>query len=310
MTSVNPKPKKKSIFFYLLKDYQLYLLLLLPTIYYIVFKYIPMYGITIAFKDYNIFKGVSGSEWIGFEVFKEIFNLKSFYTVVRNTLLINGIDLILGFPAPIILAILLNEIRLIAYKKAAQTILYLPHFLSWVIIGGMAYQIFATQSGIINVTLRNFGLDAIPFLTEKWHWLFTYIGIGIWQSMGWGSIIYLAAITGINSELYEAADVDGASRLRKIWHITLPGIMSTVVIMLILRMGQIMSIGFDRPYILGNPLVTDFSEVISTFNYHYGLRAARYSLATAVGLFQSVIGIVFLVSTNWIAKKTGESGIW
>ncbi|MCI8622674.1 MAG: sugar ABC transporter permease [Provencibacterium sp.] len=304
------KLKKKGVFYYLKRDFELYLLLLLPVVYYVVFKYVPMYGVTIAFKDYNMFKGILASDWVGLDVFKEIFQMKNFYTVVRNTFLINGFDLLLGFPAPVLLAILLNEIRSVHFKKISQTVLYLPHFLSWVIIGGIAYQIFATQSGMINTTLRQMGFESIPFLTEKWHWLFTYVGIGIWQSMGWGTIIYLAAITGINSELYEAAEVDGASRLQKIWHITIPGIMSTIVIMLILRMGQIITIGFDRPYVLGNPLVTDFSEVISTFTYHYGLKAARYSLATAVGLFQSVIGIIFLTSTNAIAKKCGETGIW
>ena len=304
------RSKKKSFIYYFQRDWQLYLLLLLPTVFYFIFRYIPMYGVTIAFKDYNMFRGVWESDWVGFDVFREVFGLPAFYTVVRNTLLINGLDLILAFPAPIILALLLNEVRGMLYKRVSQTILYLPHFISWVIIGGMVYTIFATQSGLINVSLRKLGLDAIPFLAEKWHWLFTYIGVGIWQGMGWGSIIYLAAISGINAELYEAAEVDGASRLRKIWHITLPGITPTLVIMLILRMGQIMSIGFDRPYILGNPMVSDFSEVISTFNYHYGLRAARYSLATAVGLFQSAIGIIFLVTTNQIAKKVGETGLW
>ena len=309
--------QKKPLMYYLKKDWlmfkrnwQLYLLLLLPTAYYIIFKYIPMYGVTIAFKDYNMFKGIAESPWVGLKIFREVFSLNQFYVVVRNTLLINVLDLILGFPAPIILAILLHEVKGIRFKKVSQTILYLPHFISWVIIGGMVYQIFATQSGFINTALRSLGFSNIPFLTEKWYWLFTYIGVGIWQSMGWGSIIYLAAIAGINSELYEAAEVDGANRMRKIWHITLPGITPTIVIMLILRMGQIMAIGFDRPFIIGNPLVSDFSEVISTFNYHYGLRAAKYSLAAAVGLFQSVIGIIFLLSTNWIAKKAGETGIW
>jgi len=308
--TVNQRKSTKNIIFYLKRDYALYILLLFPMIYYIVFKYVPMYGVTIAFKDYNLFKGVMGSEWVGLDVFREVFAMKDFYQVVRNTLLLNFLDLLFGFPAPIVLAILLNEVGNQIYKRISQTIVYLPHFLSWVIIGGMVYQIFSTETGLVNIVLRSLGLNSIPFLAESKNWIITYVSVGIWQSMGWGTIIYLAAITGINSELYEAAEVDGAGRLRKIWHITLPGIKPTIIILLILNVGRVMTIGFDRPYILGNPLVADYSNVISVFVYNYGLKAARYSLATAVGLFQSVVSIVFLLTTNYLARKTGEQGIW
>lgn len=305
----NNKPKK-SILFYVKRDYDLYILLSLPMVYYIIFKYVPMYGVTIAFKDYNIIKGIRASEWVGLDVFREVFSMKNFYQVVRNTFLLNFLDLIFGFTAPIILAILLNEIKNRFYKRIVQTVVYLPHFLSWVIIGGMVYQVFATQSGLVNVVLKSFGFKPIPFLTEIKNWIFTYVGVGVWQSMGWGSIIYLAAITNIDIELYEAADVDGANRLRKMWHITLPGIRPTIIIMLILSVGRMMTISFDRPYILGNALVSDISNVISIFVYQYGLKATRYSLATAVGLFQSIVNMVFLIVTNFIAERVGEQGIW
>lgn len=310
MVKVKPKVGKKSILFYIKRDFSLYLLLLFPMLYFIIFKYIPMGGIAMAFQRYNIFAGITGSEWIGFENFEEIFGMKSFYEAVRNTLLLNIMSLIFSFPMPILLAILLSEISNIHLKKVSQTILYLPHFLSWVIIGGIATQIFAPQTGLINSFLKNFGISSIPFLTEKWHWLATYTGIGVWQGAGWGTIIYLAAITGIGSELYEAAEIDGASRLQKILHITLPGIKSTITVMLIMQVGKLMSIGFEQPYILGNAMVKNFSDVLSIFVYRVGLQSTRFDIATAAGLFQSVVGIVLLLITNAVAKRLGEQGVW
>lgn len=293
-----------------IRDYQLYLLLALPILYFIIFKYIPMYGAAIAFQDYNIFQGVTGSEWVGFENFRQLFAMSQFYVVVRNTLVLNFLDLLFSFPAPILLAILLNELSVAWYKKAAQTILYLPHFISWIIIGGLVYQMFSTNGGLVNNMLVSLGVDPVPFLTNKHAWLLVYLGTGIWQSAGWGTIIYLAALTGINKELYEAADVDGAGRLKKIWHITLPGIRSTVVVMLIMQLGKIMTIGFERPFVMGNTLVMDYAEVISTFVYKAGLQSAQFSLATAMGLFQALVGLVFVIMANTIAKRFGEQGIW
>ncbi|WP_441944157.1 ABC transporter permease [Paenibacillus sp. 2TAB23] len=292
------------------KDYQLYLLLLLPISYFILFKYVPMYGAAIAFQDYSIFKGVTGSAWVGFENFKQLFGMSQFYQVVRNTLLLNLLDLLFSFPAPILLAILLHELRVVWFKKAAQTILYLPHFISWIIIGGLVYQMFSTNGGLINNLIGALGLDPIPFLTEKNNWLLVYLSTGIWQSAGWGTIIYLAALTGINKDLYEAAEVDGAGRLKKIWHITLPGIRPTIVVMLIMQLGHIMTIGFERPFVMSNPLVMDYAEVISTFVYKVGLQSAQFSLATAMGLFQALVGLFFVVMANMIAKRSGEQGLW
>ncbi|MCS7462851.1 ABC transporter permease subunit [Paenibacillus doosanensis] len=277
--------------------------------YMIIFKYAPIYGILMAFQDYNIFEGISGSEWVGLDVFQFIFQQKSFYRALINTLALNFLDLVAGFPAPILLAVLLNELRYARFKKITQTILYLPHFLSWIIIGGMVYLMFSS-AGIANSVLTGLGFGHIEFLSQKTNWLIMYVLIGVWQSAGWGTIIYLAAITGINKELYEASDMDGCSRLRKIWHITLPGIKPTIIILLILQIGRMLSIGFDRPFVMGNSLVSEYSDVISTFVYRVGIGSGDFSQATAVGLFQSVVGLVFLVAANCIAKKIGEQGIW
>ncbi|OAS15064.1 ABC transporter permease [Paenibacillus oryzisoli] len=301
--------KKNSIVHYLKRDFLLYVLLLLPMAYLIIFRYAPIYGVLMAFQDYNIFEGINGSEWVGLDVFKFIFEQNSFYRALKNTLILNFLDLIAGFPAPIILAILLNEIRHVRFKKVTQTILYLPHFLSWVIIGGMVYLMFSS-GGMANSVLSSIGIGNIEFLSQKTNWLIMYLAIGVWQSAGWGTIIYLASIIGINKELYEAADMDGCSRLRKIWHITLPGIKPTIIILLILQIGRMLSIGFDRPFVMGNSLVSEYSDVISTFVYRIGIGSGDFSQATAVGLFQSIVGLVFLLGANYIAKKIGEQGIW
>jgi putative aldouronate transport system permease protein len=295
---------------YMKRNYLLYILLVLPVVYFFIFKYIPMYGVLIAFKDYNMFDGIWRSPWNNFATFKEIFSMKEFYRAVRNTFYLNLLDLAAGFPAPILLAIILSELRNKTYKRISQTILYLPHFLSWIVIGSLAIQLFSAQSGLVNILLEKLGFAPIHFLTEKTPWLITYVLSGVWQSAGWNAIIYLAAIAGINPELYEAATVDGAGRLRKIWHITLPCIKTTIIILLILNIGRIAQIGFDRPYAMGNYLVTEVSDVISTFVYRVGLRSGRFSAATAVGFFQSVVGMIFLITANFITEKFGEQGIW
>jgi putative aldouronate transport system permease protein len=301
--------KKKGFSYYLKRDWQLYVLVAIPLLFVIVFKFLPMLGLSIAFLDYKPVKGFAGSEFIGLDVFKQVFTSGDFYKSLKNTLVLNVLDLVIGFPAPIILAILLNEITCKWYKKVTQTVLYLPHFLSWVIIAGLAYQLFSPVSGYINVMITRMGGDAIPFLTEKWHWLISYILIGVWQSMGWGTIIYLAAITGISGDLYEAATVDGAGRWRKIWNITLPCIKPTIVVMLIMALGRIIGSSFERPYVLSNPMVTDFSEVIATYVYRVGLQQNQYNIATAVGLFQSVVGLVLVLISDRFAKIMGEGGI-
>lgn len=302
--------KIRNLLSYFKQYYLLYVFLILPIAYFITFKYIPMYGVLIAFKDYNMFEGIWRSPWNNFATFKEIFAMKEFYRALRNTFLLNALDLAAGFPAPIILAIILSELKNKVYKRISQTILYLPHFLSWIVIGSLAIQLFSAHSGLVNVLLERLGFKPINFLTEKGPWLITYVLSGVWQSAGWNAIIYLAAIAGINPELYEAATVDGAGRLKKIWHITLPCIKPTIIILLILNIGRIAQIGFDRPYAMGNHLVNEVSDVISTFVYRVGLRSGRFSTATAVGFFQSVVGMVFLIVANYVADKFGEQGIW
>lgn len=302
--------KKKSFLYYLKRDKYLYLLLVLPIIYYAVFRYAPMYGVTIAFKDYNIFAGITKSDWIGLDVFRDIFQMKEFYRTVRNTFLLNFLDLLFGFPFPIILALALNEIRIKWFRKVSQSILYVPYFLSWIVIGGIVYQMFATNTGMFNNVLKLIGVAPIPFLTDGKNWLVLYTLVGIWQSAGWGMIIYMAAITGINSELYDAVKVDGANRLQAIIHVTIPGIKPTIVTMLIMSIGRLASIGFDRPFVMGNSLVLDYSDVISTFVYRIGIQSAKYNVAAAVGLFQSVINIALLLSADRISKKINDQGIF
>ena len=301
---------RRNVAYYIRRDWILYLMLLLPIAYYIIFKYIPMYGVTIAFKDYNIFKGISASPWVGLKFYHRVFKQKEFYRVVRNTLMLNVLDLLFSFPAPILLAIVLSELRSQRFRKISQTILYLPYFMSWVVIAAIALQLFSPDSGIINVLLRRLGGKSIPFLTDNTHWIATYVAIGIWQSAGWGSIIFMAAIAGINSELYEAAMIDGAGRFSRIVHVTLPGIRPTIVMMLILRMGSIMSISYEKPYLLGNTIVREVSDVISTYVYRIGLEASNFSMATAVGLMQSVIGLVLILASNAIANRMDGSGIF
>ena len=292
------------------KDGALYVMLLLPVCYYILFHYVPMYGVTIAFKDYNPFQGIFGSPWVGLDVFRDIFKMKEFSRAVRNTLVLNMLNLFLGFPMPILLAIMLNEVRQTKLKRVYQTLLYLPHFISWVIIGGLVYQLFSESYGIVNTIIKSFGLPPVPFLTQKSNWIVMYLSVGIWQSAGWGAIIYLAAITGIDPQIYEAAVVDGCGKLKMIWNITLPSIKGTVIIMFILNAGRIMNISLDQPMMLSNVLVEEVSDVISTFVYRVGLQSGKFSVGTAVGLFQSLISLVMLLTTNFITNKMGNEGIW
>jgi putative aldouronate transport system permease protein len=289
---------------------ELYILLSVPVLFLLVFNYLPMVGVILAFQDYNIFKGFFHSPWAGFSVFQEVFRMKGFWIALRNTFMLNGLNLAVGFPAPIILALLLNEIRSRGLKKVYQSTLYLPHFLSWAIIATLSIEMLADNTGLVNILLKTGGGRIFPFLSEKWHWLFTYQGIAVWQNAGWATILYLAAMTGINPELYEAAAVDGGGRWRRMWSITLPGIAPTMVILLILQVGRIVNIGFEQPYILGNDLVRDFAEVISTYVYRVGLLAGRYNVGAAVGLFQSVAGLFFLLGANALARRFGDTGVW
>jgi len=291
------------------RQWPLYVLMILPMVYFLTFRYLPMGGVVVAFKDYNMFKGIWASEWVGFDVFREIFSMPEFYRAVRNTLMLNVFSL-LTFPVPIILALLLNELRIQWYKRLNQTLLYLPHFISWVIVGGLAIRLLATNTGSVNQFLKSLGLSPIPFLENELMWILTYTGAGVWHYAGWGSILYLAALTGINRELYEAAEVDGAGRLRRIWHITLPGIKPTIVVLFILQIGHMADIGFEQPYALKNNYVMDVAQVISTYVYTVGIQSAQFAIATAIGLFQSVVGLILLLTAELISRRVNNQGIF
>lgn len=304
---------RKRITTYLRKYWSLYLMLSIPIAYFIIFRYVPMTYIQIAFKRYSIVQSPWEMPWAdnnGFEYFIKAFRNLDFLYALRNTLLLNVLDLVIGFPAPIILALLLNELTFPRFKRFTQSVAYLPHFLSWIIIAGLAKQLFAPTSGLVNIALNRLGFESIPFLNDPTHWVFTYVFLGIWRNVGWNTIIYLAALTNINPELYEASAIDGANRWQNIWYITLPGLRPTIFTLLILSLGHILSSEFDRPYALTNPLVNSVSNVISIFVYRYGIRGLQFSLTTAVGLFQSVVCVIFLVAANALAKRFGERGIW
>ncbi len=287
----------------------LYLMLLPVIVYYVVFKYVPMYGITMAFKDYNVFKGVLGSPWCGLDVFEKIFANKNFWLTIRNTLLLNISTLAVSFPLTIIVSLMLNEIMSVKFKKITQSILYLPHFISWVVVAGIATNLFSQQGGTINQILNSLGFPSIPFLSDESWWIFTYIICNVWKEIGWGTIIYLAALTGVDESLYEAAYLDGATKLQRLIYITLPSIKSVIVTMLILQISKMMTIGLDAPLLLGNNKVMGVSEVISTYTYRLGIERAKYSDSTAIGLFQSVINIIILFAADRFAKAIGEEGI-
>ena len=293
------------------RDWHLYLLLLVPVLLVIIFNYAAYPGLRMVFMDYKPARGYDGSKWVGWQTFQKVFADRDFSRALVNSLVFNLLDLLVSFPMPIILALMLNELRFPRFKKVTQTILYLPHFLSWVIIGSVAYQLFKPNSGIVNVMLMKWGWieKGIPFLTEKNNWAATYLLIGMWQGMGWGTIIYLAAITGISGELYEAAMIDGASRMQRIWHITLPGIRSTIVILLIMNLGKIMGSNFERLDVFANTQVREYQYQLAIYIYEKGLSNGKFSMATAVGLFQSLVGLLLVLVSDRFAKALGEDGL-
>ena len=303
------RPGRMSWKTYMRRYGTLYLLLILPIAFFLIFRYYPMTYIMLAFKKNNILVHPFFVDWAknnGFDWFIKAFKDRTFMLSLKNTVVLNLLDLVIGMPMPIMMALLLNELAFPKYKRVTQTVLYLPHFLSWVIISTISLRLFATNDGLINKILGT----EIPFLGTEGNWRATYIFLGIWKECGWNTIIYLAALTGISPELYEAAEVDGASRWRKIWHITLPGIRSTIIVLLIMNLGRILGSDFDRPFTLSNKLVEGASKTISIFVYERGIKSTQFSLSTAVGLFQSVICVIFLVMSNTLAKKFGERGIW
>ena len=311
-TTMIPKDVRRQAFrAYMKSNWQMYLMLLIPVAFVFIFKYAAYPGLRIAFMNYKPAKGYAGSAWVGIENFQKIFKDKDFIRALKNSLAFNFLDLIIGFPIPVILALLLNELRFPRYKTVSQTVLYLPHFLSWVIIASVALNLFKPETGLVNILLRDMGAidKGIPFLTEKWHWAVTYLLIGVWQNMGWGSIIYLAAITGISPDLYVAATIDGAGRWRKIWNVTLPSIRGTMVTLLIMNLGRVMGSNFERLDSFGNVQVKDFQYQLAIYIYEKGLSGGNFSRATAVGLFQSLVGLILVLVADRVTKALGEDGL-
>lgn len=294
------------------KKYWPLALMFLPiVVYFIVFKYIPMGGIVIAFKDYKIKKGIWGSAWCGFDNFNKAFSTDLFTRSIWNTLAISGLKILFGFPAPIILALLLNEVNHEGFKKTVQTITYLPHFISWVVLTGMLQQLLSPNNGAVNEILKFFGAQkSIYFMGDNDYFRGTLIVTDIWKNIGWSSIIYLATISGIDPALYEAATVDGATRFQCTRYITIPSLVPTIVVMLILNIGSIMDAGFDQILNMYNAAVYKTGDIIDTYVYRLGLEQMKYSLTTAVGLFKNVIGFVLVLGTNLITKKISGNGIW
>ncbi len=293
------------------RDWQLYLLLLFPLVMVFVFNYATYPSLRMIFYNYKPARGWDGSQFVGLDIIQKVFSEKAFRSSLVSTICFNLLDLLLSFPMPIILALLLNELRLQKFKKVSQTILYLPHFLSWAIVGSVAYIMFRPSTGLVNIILMNMGVidSGIPFLSEKWHWAVTYLLINVWQTMGWGTIIYLAAIAGVNGELYEAAMIDGANRWQRIWNITLPSIRGTIVTMLIMNLGRVMGSNLERLTALGNSQVRDFQYQLAVYIYERGLQSSKFSEATVVGLFQSLVGLVLVLISDKVAKKLGEDGL-
>lgn len=303
------EPKKNKLLRFK-RDKWLYLMLVPGLLYFIVFKYFPMWGILIAFQDYSPFLGFSGSEWIGFEHFKNFFMNPDFPRLLRNTFILALYDLVFYFPAPIILSLLLNEIRKAAYKRAVQTLVYVPHFMSWVIIASISYVFLTTGGGVVNNIIGEVSGQEINFLSSPEWFRPMIIGQIIWKEVGWGTVIFLAALASVDQEQYEAAIVDGAGRFRRLWHVTLPALRSTIVILLILRLGNFLDTGFQQIYLMSNSLNRGVADVFDTYVYFVGITEGAFSYSTAVGLFKSIVGVVLILGADRFAKKLGQGGLF
>lgn len=287
----------------------IYLLLLPGILYFIVYRYIPMAGLVIAFQDYNPFVGFTGSDWVGLKHFKHLFDSPEVIRVLTNTIQISLLQIFVAFPVSIILALMLNELRNETYKRFIQSMVYLPHFLSWVVVVGI-FVVFLRGEGLINSVLTSMGLETIPFLTDPAFFKPIVILQVIWKEAGWGTIIFLAALAGVNPQLYEAAVIDGASRWRQLWHITLPAIRSVIIILFILRLGNVMETGFEQIFLMLNPFNMDSGNVLDTYVYFKGIQQGNISFATAVGMFKGLVGLILVVGANRLAKKFGEDGLY
>ncbi|WP_168119859.1 ABC transporter permease subunit [Paenibacillus sp. HB172176] len=294
----------------LARDRWLYLLLLPGLVYFILFKYWPMWGVLIAFKDFSPFLGFWDSEWIGFENFRIFFENPDFGRLLKNSLILAFLDIVFFFPAPILLALLLNEVRVNFYKKTIQTLIYVPHFMSWVIVASITYVFFTTNGGAVNAIVEHFTGDKINFLSSPDWFRPLIVGQVIWKEIGWSTIIFLAALAGVNPELYEAAIMDGAGRFRSIWHVTLPALRNVVVILLILRLGNFLDQGFQQIYLMTNSLNRSVADVFDTYVYYVGITQGAFSYSTAVGLFKGIVGLILIFGANYWAKRMGQGGLY
>ena len=308
--SVKSHKKKDTLFVYMRQHKWLYIMLLPGLLYFIIFHYVPMGGIIIAFKQYSPFIGILKSPWVGLTHFKTFFAGKDFFLVLKNTLGISLLNLIFYFPAPIILALLLNEIRSQKYKRITQTFIYIPHFVSWVIVASLTYQLFNSSDGIVNMIIKSISGNTIDFLAKPKYFKGLIVGQSIWKETGYGTIIFLAALSGVDIQLYDAARVDGAGRWKLMWHITLPAIRGTIIMMLILRTGTLLNTGYEQIFLMQNDLNRSAAEVFDTYIYKKGIINAQYSFSTAAGLFKSIVGMIMVLGSNWLAKRFGESGIY
>ena len=306
--------KKRGFFSQLLHDWQLWVMLLPGIVYIFIFCYMPMYGVQLAFRKFDFSKGIFGGEWVGLTYFIQYFTSPMFRTTVTNTFIIAVVSIIFSFPAPIILALIINQVRQERWKRTVQTVVYIPYFISTVVLVSMLNVMFAQNGGVLSDLLKHLGLVAenANLLGQKQYFVWLYVLSGVWQSMGWNSIIYLAALSGVDPSLYEAAKIDGANAMKRVIHIELPVLLPTIMILLIMNMGSILNVGFDKVFLMQNTLNKGVSEVISTYVYHLmapATGAPQFSLATAVGLFTNVVNFAFLMVTNWFSKKTTGSGL-
>ncbi|WP_223192402.1 ABC transporter permease [Paenibacillus sedimenti] len=310
MNQTEAKRRKHTWLKDLIRDKWLYYMLLPGIAYFVIFKYIPMYGILMAFQDYKPHLGYSGSPWVGFKHFERFFSEPLFWGLFRNTVLLALYNIVFFFPMPIILALMMNEVRREKFKRFVQTLVYIPHFVSWVVVVGIFYILLTTENGVLNELLFRLTGEKIAFLMEP-EWFRTMIVTqSIWKEVGWGTIIFLAALAGVDLQLYEAARMDGAGRWRQLWHITLPAISSTIVILFILRLGNFLDAGFEHIFLMLAPTNREVGEVFDTYVYMKGLEQGQYSYSAAVGLFKSTVGLLLVLGSNWLAKRFGQEGVY
>ncbi|ENH96496.1 hypothetical protein J416_10381 [Gracilibacillus halophilus YIM-C55.5] len=304
------KQRRSEVWRQIKRNRLIYLMILPGIIYFLIYKYLPMYGLIISFLDYKPYRGIMGSEWVGLEHFQRLFTSSEFWMIFKNTLVLFGLQIFVYFPIPIIISLMLNEVRHSLFKRGVQTLIYIPHFMSWVVIVSISYVMLTLDGGIVNELLDYFGIGKINFLLNEDWFRPMYILQVIWREAGWGTIIFLAAITAVDPQLYEAARMDGANRFRQMWHITIPAIRNVIIVLLILKIGDVLELGFEHVYLLLNSSNRDVAEIFDTYVYVAGLQQGQFSYSTAVGFFKGIVGLIMVVFANWLAKKFNEEGIY